>query len=1534
MNEADEEFDRARQKSQGRFRSAFEAIFEKYGQIDEDDDIINLETGDFIVDNGRVRNSRVIELGDLLRYSDQPSSPLLDGSSYPPSSPELLSNNQIERKKEQSARNGNHSDQDIKEVSQTSDEESGSIDLDFASYINKYSTSSGHASGAGPLWKRRRKTESDEEEEESIDYDSSDSLAADQEATPIEMYFTNSIEQYLEKLRQQMSAPQPIRSHTQSPTATTTTNTTASDQQIHDDEGFDNGGAIASRSYARTTRMYEIPSSPRTMTSRGSSDGAHTRPFASSPASSVYFGEDAGISESSSISSTHSRHSPHAMTYSLPPGTSTAVGQQQRTAEYQDSMYFDTNLHHSAAIGYSSVEYEGEEESEDPVSEEEPIEALNKEEMKQRFSALDVRATVTALQQRITGLRLQGIYDVNSKTFLFKFTKPDHKELVLVESGIRLHTTDYTRDKSITPSSFCMKLRKHLRARRLTAVRQIGMDRVVDFEFAVAAGPQNEGTYHILCEFYASGNIILTDYRYQILALLRVVRLDGVEATYAVGKEYSLPGAREIEPATKEEMIEWLKKAGPKDSLKRHLATFGAYGPALAEHAILRAKLSPTLRVATSVDLDLQSPQVASLVEAYNEAYEVVQKLKTSVYPGYITFLESSASKEEEGNDEEDDQVYDDFGPWLFEQFKSKPYKEFPSFADAADVFFSNIEAQKLKSKAHQQETAAERKLQAIKDEHEGRVSALEKAHRKTEEQARRIEMNLEFVDQAIMIIRQAVAAGMDWKELEDLVADQKTQGNPVAERIVRLNLSANQITLELDDPEEYWDESESDNSTKEDEEEEEEEEARKEFSGPMSVDLDIFESAFSNAQRYYNSRRQAGIKHAKTLAVSSQALQSAEQKIRSDLKATKITATVSQQRKPLWFEKFSWFLSSDGYLVIAGHDMQQNELLVKRHLRPGDAYVHADINGAASVIVKNKMAASAPEAASGIDKKKQPSDSDENSRGNADGSSAESIPPSTLFQAGVMSVCQSRAWDAKIVTSAWWVEAHQVSKTAPTGEYLTTGSFMIRGKKRFLPPAQLVYGFGFMFRLADDESIARHANARQQRLNIMEENRRAAEGQSTFTRSDSHISEPPLADDESAGGDRQEAEEMDTNVEGAPNPSATKSTDIDFGAVRRKYNLDEIDDAVEDAFEDTNDNNNGNAGDARPSDGRRHLSAKERRDQRKGKETNNKPAIDAADGGSGRQHGERVSKKEQRLLDAEEKHEKANKQQQQNQQQQKRGKKGKMKKMKDKYAEQDDEDRDLRMALLGSMGKSQDAEEQQKKQKKTQKKQQQKTSRSTTPVGNLPGATDSAAPVTATDHQPPPSIVDQLRALSTKEDNASADVASIEANDDNDEDEEGAVDSAMIDQLGVLDTLTSAPLAGDNLSFAIPVCAPYSALSSYKYRVKLVTGAMKKGKACKMALGVAVSAADDHIRSKGGPKAQGVGEDAKDAERRELETILATREKELMKAVPEQEMISQMLSKVKVTAPNMESIRQKSKTAAKNKAKKKQQQKAKAEEE
>lgn len=60
--------------------------------------------------------------------------------------------------------------------------------------------------------------------------------------------------------------------------------------------------------------------------------------------------------------------------------------------------------------------------------------------------------------------------------------------------------------------------------------------------------------------------------------------------------------------------------------------------------------------------------------------------------------------------------------------------------------------------------------------------------------------------------------------------------------------------------------------------------------------------------------------------------------------------------RKTYWFEKFNWFITSENYLVLSGRDAQQNEVVVKKYLRPGDIYVHADLHGASSCVVRNKV--------------------------------------------------------------------------------------------------------------------------------------------------------------------------------------------------------------------------------------------------------------------------------------------------------------------------------------------------------------------------------------------------------------------------------------------------------------------------------------------------------------------------------------------------------------------------------------------------
>ncbi len=93
-------------------------------------------------------------------------------------------------------------------------------------------------------------------------------------------------------------------------------------------------------------------------------------------------------------------------------------------------------------------------------------------------------------------------------------------------------------------------------------------------------------------------------------------------------------------------------------------------------------------------------------------------------------------------------------------------------------------------------------------------------------------------------------------------------------------------------------------------------------------------------------------------------------------------------------------------------------------------------------------------------------------------------VPPITLNEAAVFEVCHSRAWEAKIITEVYWVQADQVSKTPPTGLYISTGSFIIRGKRNFITPPKLELGFTLMFSLSP-ECIANHVGERKPRNQV-----------------------------------------------------------------------------------------------------------------------------------------------------------------------------------------------------------------------------------------------------------------------------------------------------------------------------------------------------------------------------------------------------------------------------------------------------------------
>ncbi|KXB04629.1 hypothetical protein AKJ48_01965 [candidate division MSBL1 archaeon SCGC-AAA261O19] len=122
--------------------------------------------------------------------------------------------------------------------------------------------------------------------------------------------------------------------------------------------------------------------------------------------------------------------------------------------------------------------------------------------------------------------------------------------------------------------------------------------------------------------------------------------------------------------------------------------------------------------------------------------------------------------------------------------------------------------------------------------------------------------------------------------------------------------------------------------------------------------------------------------------------------------------------RKRKWFERYRWFRSSDDFLVIGGRDVHTNQEVVEKHMDPQDLYFHADIRGAPHVIIKTE---------------------------------GEDVPEATIGEAARFAALHSRAWREGLGNmDVYWAEPDQVSKHAPSGEYLPKGSYMIRGERNY----------------------------------------------------------------------------------------------------------------------------------------------------------------------------------------------------------------------------------------------------------------------------------------------------------------------------------------------------------------------------------------------------------------------------------------------------------------------------------------------------
>ncbi|MGB8643089.1 MAG: ribosome rescue protein RqcH [Nitrososphaeraceae archaeon] len=177
----------------------------------------------------------------------------------------------------------------------------------------------------------------------------------------------------------------------------------------------------------------------------------------------------------------------------------------------------------------------------------------------------------------------------------------------------------------------------------------------------------------------------------------------------------------------------------------------------------------------------------------------------------------------------------------------------------------------------------------------------------------------------------------------------------------------------------------------------------------------------------------------AKELERGCQSIRNAKSKLVEQMQDLRRKADVLQKKAAVklqvekeWFERYRWFIGSEGLLCIGGRDASSNSAIIRKHLTDQDLVFHAEVHGSPFFVVKNLPS-----------------------------NDAEQINPS-LLEAAQATVSFSRAWkDGLSVADAYWVFPEQVKKGAPTGQFLPKGSFVIQGKRNFVKGIEIRLALG-----------------------------------------------------------------------------------------------------------------------------------------------------------------------------------------------------------------------------------------------------------------------------------------------------------------------------------------------------------------------------------------------------------------------------------------------------------------------------------------
>ena len=145
------------------------------------------------------------------------------------------------------------------------------------------------------------------------------------------------------------------------------------------------------------------------------------------------------------------------------------------------------------------------------------------------------------------------------------------------------------------------------------------------------------------------------------------------------------------------------------------------------------------------------------------------------------------------------------------------------------------------------------------------------------------------------------------------------------------------------------------------------------------------------------------------TIEQSKARLEAQIQELRNQTITVRKKIIIKQQTSKEWYERYRWFITTDGLLAIGGRDASSNSAIIRKHLTENDLVFHAEVHGSPFFIIKNT--------------------------GNLEETGL------SLQQVAVATVSFSRAWKDGISSAdAYWVTPDQIKKGAPHGQYVPKG--------------------------------------------------------------------------------------------------------------------------------------------------------------------------------------------------------------------------------------------------------------------------------------------------------------------------------------------------------------------------------------------------------------------------------------------------------------------------------------------------------------